>query len=683
MAFTFRYRFVDFGTVFAGNDGIRGEDQGSDSPGTLFRNELVTDVGGTCLNGDEPLAVIDHHFSRDAQFPAASAAVLHKAKLIRDRFSGQDGVFWLATHKQPDFDAFCSMYLAKWILEDPTAIVDWQDCGLMPGGWSDSGERRRINWFDPDLQGASATPRWPLLLASYAAMVDNGRQFPCPRNRALHSILYAALRRGRNYLSETSGASDFFDEVKLAIRDKKRNPIYDSVLEDSLEFAPELAMLDRELDAYARDVRRARKSIVYLQHCKEPFAACFDKLRQRPLFTGPDGLTPDAEHFLSRQERIPTDAIYLRDPECLLFKEWARLDLENSSLGRGFEFTAVAYSNGRPEGSINRTDYFFGIDPERAAGRHLYGVWARLQNNEVLALRERAKSATQNGDKPARRGFEQRAGTLAQFFADPWFDGQNYLCTIVATPNHGTVISGPGVEAGLHDDAVVELVRSELEYSIYQASGGEASPCVRVSDLSPTRRQADAAPREFELAQLHRIGPPAGRHFRFASIPLSENVPISPIGVRSGLSRQIGEMLWQVLYPDLHGATPRDFTERYLTVAPRYVGVWSDRGIAIAYKTERSATSDPGDGRSKRDFVKIIALARDIDQLIEDGSNLAAIPPQNAALWRDAEKAHDALRSGPAEEIAARGELLARNAAQIKHDLTLPDSELLRRFYEA
>lgn len=677
----FRYRFVDFGTVFAGSDGIRAEDQGAANPATLFRNELVTDVGGSCCSDHEQLVIFDHHFTRKAQFPAASAAVLHKAKLIHERFSSQDGVFWLVTHKQPDFDAFCSMYLARWILEAPNATLDWRDFGLAPDAWEDLGARQKINWFDPNLQGASAELRWPLLMASYAAIVDNSRQFPCPRNRALHSIFYAALKRGRDYLSETSGAQEFFDEVRKAMRDRNCNPIYDSVLEDSIEFAPELAMLDRESDAYRRDVRRARKSIVYLQQCRESLAGCFEELKQRPLFASADA-TPavDREHFLAQQPRVATDGIYLRDPECLLFKEWARLDLENSSLGKGFEFTAVAYSNGRPEGDPNQTDYFFAIDPERANGRHLYAVWAQLQSQEVLAMLRRA---TPKAAGPPRHGFEGRAGTMAGLFGDPWFDGQNYRYTIVATPNHGTLIARqPGMDAGLRDDAVTELVRSELEHSIYEAAPNTTSPQVRVLDLSPTTGEADIGPRDCDISRIDEIEAPAGRRFRFARIRLREDVPITTPGAHRGLTLQIGETLWQVLYPDLQGATPPDFADRHLVVAPRCVGVWGDRGIAIAYKSVPGAEQQDDDGGTQQDFVDIVTLARRIDELIAAGEKLAHSPPAISSL---SPATHGNLDAGgnTAETVAAEGEDLARKAAQIKHNLALPHSELLRRFYEA
>jgi hypothetical protein len=151
---------------------------------------------------------------------------------------------------------------------------------------------------------------------------------------------------------------------------------------------------------------------------------------------------------------------------------------------------------------------------------------------------------------------------------------------------------------------------------------------------------------------------------------------------RNGLSEQIGETLWQVLYPDLKGAKPHDFAQRNLVVAPRFVGVWGDRGIAIAYKpkpqtTGTTAELQQDDNGTERDFIKIVGLARAIDQLIADGEGLAR-ENHSAPHGED-----DDPTTGQAEEIAARGEVLARTVAQIKHNLTLPHSDLLRRFYDA
>ncbi len=55
------------------------------------------------------------------------------------------------------------------------------------------------------------------------------------------------------------------------------------------------------------------------------------------------------------------------------------------------------------------------------------------------------------------------------------------------------------------------------------------------------------------------------------------------------LAKQIGETLWQVLYPEVPGATPPDFSERHLVVNASCVGVWGDRGIAVAQKQDFAA----------------------------------------------------------------------------------------------
>lgn len=697
MAFTFRYRYVDFGTVFTGAPGTRSAKSGTESPGTLYANELVTDVGGTCWDRNEPLSIIDHHFSRDGQFPSASAAVLHKAKLIREKFAGRENeVLWLVTHKQPDFDAFCSLYLARWIVEDPDAAIDWEPWGLNPDGWLDSAGKHKIDWFDPDVNQAPPTQRWALLLASYASIVDNSRHLSCPRQRALHSVLYAALKRGRDYINETSGAREFFDEVKTSLQEKQLNPMFDSVLEDSSRFAPELAMLDREVEAYHRDIRRARKSIVYLPESEAPFPNFFKSVKDVALLKEKEpgkSLETNAEHLLLADTfRIPTDGIYLRDPECLLFKEWARLDLENSSLGAGFEFTAIAYSGGRPAGTINKSDYFFAIDPERAHGRHLYTVWSRLQTKEVEALhaQEQGQASSSEANR-SRRGFEKRAGDLGRLFTDPWFDGQNYFGTIVATPNRGTMIGRPGVRSDLRDDPIAEAVRTDVEDSIYFAESLVSGPQVTVTDFSGSKNQTDASSRQFDLNALQQIPAPREQYFRFGSIQLRADVPIASGGIsRHGLAGQIAETLWQVLYPDLPDAKPPDFVERHLVVTADCVGVWGHRGIVIAYKRAPAGDAsqlglhrgNEAEGGLRDDFASVVALARDIDQLIADGERLAQHAPST-----NLPDEHSTAGQKPAAEsvakIVAKGEDLARRAAQVKHNLTLPDRDLLRRFYDA
>ncbi len=161
-----------------------------------------------------------------------------------------------------------------------------------------------------------------------------------------------------------------------------------------------------------------------------------------------------------------------------MFKEWARVDLDNSSLGAGFEFTAIAYSDGRPDAASNKTDYQFSIDPERANGRHLYTVWSRLQTQEVEALRAHQQEV---GCRRARRSTAGLHGTatLGSLLADPWIGGQSQFGNAVGTPHRGTLIGPPGVRSDLRDDRVAEAVRTELEGSIYSA--------VSLVDRAPSR----------------------------------------------------------------------------------------------------------------------------------------------------------------------------------------------------
>lgn len=687
MAPSFRYRYVDLGTVFTGDPRVRDAGDAAKSPATLFANELATDVGGTCWGHNEPLAVIDHHFSCDGQFPSGSAAVLHKAQLIRDRFvQPESDLLWLVTHKSPDFDAFCSMYLARWIIEAPGAEVDWQGYGLHPDGWLDLPDRsaKKIDWFNPDLSGVPTAYRWPLLLASYASVLDERRRVSCPRQRALNSILWAALKRGRDYLSETSGSTEFFDQVRTALLQNNLNPIFDSVVEGSALFAPELAMLDRETEAYERDIRRARKSIVYLPQSEAPSPKFFKSPKQVALLQEQDrSAEVNAEHLLLADTfRIPTSGIYVRDPECLLFQEWARLDLENSSLGAGFEFTAIAASNGRPAGSLNQTDYIFSIDPERRNGRHLYTVWSRLQTKEVEALRAHEQRSGGPVAFYVAPSLAQRTAAMETLLADPWFGGPNSSGTVVRTPKGGTVIGPPGARSDLRDDAIAEEVRTELEGPIYSGESLVAGPQVTVLDLSGSKNYQNDDSRKFDLNAPLQIPPPQESYFRFASIRLRSDVPIlSGDNSGHGLAEQIGETLWQVLYPDQPGSKPSDFTERHLVAASDCVGVWGDRGIAVAQKHFFGSDGAPA-GREtfslRDDFASIVSLLRDIDQLAVDGKFLGRGTPTPADR-----PAAEKEATGSLETIVAQGEELACRAAQVKHTLTLPDRDLVRHFSEA
>jgi hypothetical protein len=249
---------------------------------------------------------------------------------------------------------------------------------------------------------------------------------------------------------------------------------------------------------------------------------------QQDALLGDDGRLRDLHLRASaaagqEPHRQAVDGIYVRDPECMLFKEWARSDTEHASLGTGFLFTAVAYSNHRRGAWRNETEYYFALNPERAGNLHLYNVWARLQELELQTIQQpefavprnqldelNQSSIAEKGRTICRRGFEGRGGARhGVYFDDPWFDGQNYRCTIIATPNRGTLIPA-GTAADLADDPVAAVVQRELEYAVLDSN-------ISIHDLSASPDVADVAPYPDVVPHDPEIPPTLAGCYRFCS----------------------------------------------------------------------------------------------------------------------------------------------------------------------
>jgi len=680
----FRYRYVAYGTPFTAADGERS--CRADEPAKLYTNELAVDVGGTTWGyRGEPLAVIDHHFFRTdrGQFPSACAAVLHNARRISERFATPTGDFWLVSHRQPDFDAFSSMYLARCLLLGEIPGEGWEALGLTNDGWF--GGREEINWYHPDLRAIAQERHWAILLAAYASSVDQCRRSACPKERALHSILYAAMLRGRNYESEASGATEFFDEVRGALVTKHLHPLYDSVLEETKSFVPELRLLDGERFKYERDIGRARRAIVFVQCTHTHFPEWFDKLAPTPLFTQANTIDPIHLHPPGHAYK-QVDGIFLRDPESLLFKEWARTDTEHSSMGRGFVFTAVAYSDGRRGAPFNTTDYYFALDPERADqdGMHLYNIWARLQAKEIETLHTpdyaSTRAAWQDQAKPPRKEFTQRAeGPSQAFFFDPWFDGQNFKCTIVATPNAGTVIA-PGAASDLSDDSVAVTVQEELESAIfkspfevvsYSASAGGPGPRRETFPPFALPHSRDSRPRQRDVAQDIES-------YRFCRVCLDDGVSLQ----EGGISEQVSHMLWRILHPKAAAAPPLDFAERHLLKTADWVGVWSVRGIAVAYKQD----AEENIASSAQLFAKLVGLAQGLEKLtkaVNEANKRSSSATDSRPASGDDVEDGGLARGERYKSVLELGERLTQEVGVAKLALALPDNRLGSRFLEA
>jgi hypothetical protein len=628
----YRYRLVPYGTCFQRSTGLRDrepidpkklqkgeiDEQGETC---LFDNEIVADVGGSWENSGEPPYVFDHHFDVANQFPSAAAAVLHHMEAVAEWACQNDGrTVWLVTHQSPDFDALASLYLIRSISKGELAH-GWQErFAIESGSWTDLSlpdgtSRPRINWYEPRVSPydiPSSAFAWAILIAAYASRVDQSKPLTVPRARAIHSVLYAGQKRGR---WSGEGAVDFFDEVKRVIREEHLNPILDDVAGRMNGVGPELALLQDEEERYMRDLRRARKSVVTVP--VQRFDAWFRSVKDTPLLNSSD--ETDLLHAgAGAENQRQVDAIWIRDPESLLFKEWARNDLLNSPMGRGFIFTAVANTNGKParEGTVD-TEYFFALDPERAGEAHLYPVWARLQTAELAELERQKRSDNEEkrntlkleigaaGVSSDRIGFEGRkAGP------DPWFDGNNYRATIVVTPARGTTIGQRkedhdwlGLMGDLSDDAVVKIVRDELEYGWF---GGKTANAT-VIDVPTTRRGKEQEdPVKIIEAQKRELK----EHFlRFVSAELKGNPDLTSLVVATHIGRTIGPFLEHAGV----GTLPEDFERRHLLVYPDRVIVWNRNGIAIAYIAE--GTQEMPD-QLRKVVVQLAEVLKKLDELI-------------------------------------------------------------------
>jgi len=660
---TFKHRFVPFGTRFTSKTGNRGLDDLRES-NRLHQNEIAVDVGGCCFSVEDnsPL-VVDHHCAKgECRYPSSSAGVLVHAEAIHDalgrRVTDRAATVWLVTHESADFDALASCFLLKGILDGSSAYK------VPLAGWEEL-NASQLNWFEPPSSTAEEC-RWPLLVASYAAHIDQCRKLRCDRTTALHSVLYAALlRRSSEFLE--SGATHFFQSAVNAIRTLGLNPLFDSLFDGMPEWAPELLFLKRESDAYQKDIARARRCLVQVRKCADGFEHLLHRVEGvcegdgiPLLHRTPDGNSEINTRHLRVMEAaeysagVQVDGVFIRDPECLLFKEWARNDTENSLLRVGFIFTAVGYSNIK-KSPVNHSDYYFAIDPERIPGAHLYNVWVRLQSEEIRARLEGGLARPSNSARP---GFENRGRGFDPYFADPWFDGQNYGGTVVVTPAEGTVIAPSGRNCDLTDDPIAAIVSEELEYSVFSRRIGE-SPQVLIHEfgMSPS-----AASRSREspvpLGDGAKIGPSEGC-FLFAEVQLHSDVDLRV----PGLAFQIARTLWPFLEPPGVAHAPKDLEERHLSAYSDVVAIWNRRGIAVAYKAEARQRVD-----GLRENLRVLAII---------ASHISSMPDPSAAAVNHHRK------NASNEFDMESGEQLLTEVVRLRLQAARPENRPLRQLMDA
>jgi hypothetical protein len=500
--------------------------------------------------------------------------VIHHATSVRERLGNERfAVIWLVARERADFDTHTALYLIARLVTGYEQS-DWPSAVIGDDG-SKGETEEKLSWLGAGYIG-NIPGRWAIVLARYAAHVDNARRVFVPREQALHSILYACYQRGRPFWTTGSGPTILFDEATRIIGESGRDPLFDVVLNPTGEFEPEFALLTRESEAYKRDLRRSRQTIVHVPVLSEShtFRDALTRVESSPLIDADGTITPIHMQAMDVGKKREFDGLFLRDPECILFKEWARLDVDGSSLHRGFTFTFIAKSNGLQHGeALNKTNYVIALDPLDANGAHLYTLWVRLQAAEINA--RQAGNVSLNG--VVRPGFEGRAGAFEDCFIDPWFDGAIYDGTLISTPRHGTLISTAGTSSDCMDDAIAQLVVAELELSIYQ----EQSHGFDVSTETGECRNFSVDLK----AQPQRV--PIDAHtYRLVNVELHDDVKLG----HEPLIEQIDTVLWDLLHPGDDPVVPPKLRTRSFRHG-NLIGVWSRSGIAMAHKPSATRTA--------------------------------------------------------------------------------------------
>jgi hypothetical protein len=438
----------------------------------------------------------------------------------------------------------------------------------------------------------------------------------------------------------------------------KLNPLIDDIFEGDSTYAPELSLLDGERERYSRDLNKARKTMVTVQ--AEPFGEWFSTVKNTALRTKDDQLDP--VHLSPKKpgkEGPPVtrsfDGIFVRDPESLLFKHWARADTENTRLKRGFTFMAIAYSQGRAAhpASDNTSDYWFTLDQERCGSGHLYNVWAQLEFAEGSILPKRDQT------KP-RKGFEIRGCG-----GDPWWDGSNCHATLVATPNAATRIQSNLPASGdLADDAVAQLVSKELEFGAF---GGATMPAwIKDFSTDPTGTDGEPKPCRIGDATAHDLAD--GPYYRVAYVPL-----ILARGTLRDVSTHIGSKLWPLLERANVGTTPADFESRHLFCYRDRVVVWNRNGLAIAFIPSDKISGEAGTNSDEVDPI--------VNEYLDPTRTFVEIR-RNIQTLASRDGNDNNLLNFNGTGRSTIGEL-QRKAAKLQLDAALPQALPLRRLFEA
>ncbi|MCX8160097.1 MAG: hypothetical protein N3G18_04085 [Candidatus Saccharicenans sp.] len=253
--------------------------------------------------------VIDHH-QPEAEAECAASLVVKYPELVLRHLPGPIDRLTIVTHRLPDFDAVSSIFLSLKLLE--------------------------LQQVDRAMKE----------IAAYARLVDSAT---LPKNVELSSTPYGLLRA-----------------LFVAIQKPEEETNLERVQEGLklLKLLYEQARLGRDIMDCRTVFQGIDRYLKAMHRVEDDYFNYLEDLEKatRVQLSLPRSQGPGWELV---------DGLVVQNPKSFLLKEWARRDIFNSSLGRGFSFLLTNLANRR---------FIIGVDPE--AGVNLRGLGSLLNRLE-------------------------------------------------------------------------------------------------------------------------------------------------------------------------------------------------------------------------------------------------------------------------------------------------------------
>ncbi|MFA6318930.1 MAG: hypothetical protein WC943_16090, partial [Elusimicrobiota bacterium] len=349
---------------------------GSTAPDPVPLGEVWLDVGNRLGRG-----VIDHH-GGDAQTGSASQLVLEQGEALLAGQVTADGQCRIVLHSPLDLDAVCAAWITGRALElGFTSVADPATRNMASA----------ISQYDQGFSSAERPLRsWPIVMRTLF-----GEEFGSLPDIEVLPKAFSILQATHDILSSGCTLEEAAERIAT--------PTVKAVLSHA------------EL-AYRADIERATRFQIRLP--VRLLKATEDWIPQGPA------RVPDLE-----EEWALADAVFFKNPRSSLFKEMARGDRRNSTLGFGFSLLLVSQTlQNKDEVSLFR--HIASTDP--CSGFHLKGLGAMLE-----AMEKRKEDSAGGRLPPGRVRLAMGAGRDGTDVASPWYDGRGHGFTIIDSPSRG------------------------------------------------------------------------------------------------------------------------------------------------------------------------------------------------------------------------------------------------------